>query len=340
MAESVDLAFVIDCTGSMSSYIDAVKRNVKSIVQRVVSTNGNLSLRLAVVGYRDIGDGAKRFEVLDFVPSVTEFENFVGRLVATGGADAPEDIAGAIQQANKLSWQQASRIVFLRADAPCHGNEFHSYSDDYGAGTPGIDILNELKRLQSKNDIGTMTLNFGKITNSTDRMIQVFAERGIVFDVVDLADVSKMTKSVTATVRKSIFKTMTVSGAGKKSLSFAPVLDATSLLTGKSFSSSVSSLKPYRVCSTRASGVYWETLPIEAVRVFRNKPVTSMNDLKQPLLFGLIKWKRVVTDTTMECTMWMRRASDPFAEGEIRLAYYGQIARRKKSLATRRTLSL
>ena len=80
-AESVDLAFVIDCTGSMSSYINAVKSNVKSIVQQVKRTNGNLKLRLAVVGYRDIGDH-NRFEILDFVSSIPKFEAYVGALEA------------------------------------------------------------------------------------------------------------------------------------------------------------------------------------------------------------------------------------------------------------------
>jgi len=91
-AEKVDLAFIIDATGSMSSYIDAVKRNIREVVSKVLSTNGNLNLRLAVVAYRDIADGSNRYEVLDFVSIIGDFEHFLSSLKAVGGADTPEDM--------------------------------------------------------------------------------------------------------------------------------------------------------------------------------------------------------------------------------------------------------
>jgi hypothetical protein len=39
-AECVDLAFVVDCTGSMSAHIRSVKESIKEIVRRVTATNG------------------------------------------------------------------------------------------------------------------------------------------------------------------------------------------------------------------------------------------------------------------------------------------------------------
>ena len=143
-AESVDLAFILDCTSSMGPYIASAKNSIKDIVDRVRSTNRDMNLRLAIVGYRDIGD-TRRFEVLDFVSSVEEFKHFLANLAAVGGADTPEDLAGAIQQANKLSWIQPSNVVFIIADAPCHGSEFHhGLGDSYPGGSPGINILSEL----------------------------------------------------------------------------------------------------------------------------------------------------------------------------------------------------
>jgi hypothetical protein len=38
------------------------------------------------------------------------------------------------------------------------------------------------------------------------------------------------------------------------------------------------------------------------------------------------------TDKTFECTMLIRRAPSPFAEGEIRLAYHNQLAKEEKDL--------
>jgi Mg-chelatase subunit ChlD len=132
LAESVDLAFILDATGSMGAYIDGVKSNIRAIVKQIMHTNGNLTLRMGVVAYRDIKD-KKRFEVLDFVTSVDEFETFVGSLEADGGGDTPEDIAGGLQQANKLSWSNPTRVAFLIADAPCHGRDY--YDGDIGAMT-------------------------------------------------------------------------------------------------------------------------------------------------------------------------------------------------------------
>ena len=73
-AETVDLAFLLDCTGSMSSYISAAKNSMKDIVTRVKRTNAGLNLRIAVVGYRDLCDGYKRFQVMQFTEAVAEFE--------------------------------------------------------------------------------------------------------------------------------------------------------------------------------------------------------------------------------------------------------------------------
>lgn len=69
LAETVDLSFVIDATGSMTSYIEGVKKYIRSIVREVKRTHPGLSLRMAVVAYRDVSD-RNRFEVLDFTSSV------------------------------------------------------------------------------------------------------------------------------------------------------------------------------------------------------------------------------------------------------------------------------
>ena len=63
-AETVDLAFLLDCTGSMSACVEAAKSNVKEIVHRVRQTNNGLKLRVAVVGCRDLCDATKRLRPL------------------------------------------------------------------------------------------------------------------------------------------------------------------------------------------------------------------------------------------------------------------------------------
>jgi hypothetical protein len=333
-AESVDLAFILDCTGSMSSYIASVKRSINDIVRRVKSTNGNLKLRLAMLGYRDLSDGAKQFESLDFVSSVDEFESFVGRLGAHGGDDAPEDIAGAIQKANALSWSQQTRVAFLIADSPCHGKDFHRCFDSYPDGTPGVDIITELNALSSKcASNGTMTINFGRITSQTDMMLHRFEECGVMIDVVSLDDVCKITACVTKSVRKSIFKTMTLAAGGTKSVAFAPMVDIESLLhKSSSLSGTRVSLKEYCILPKTPDVAEWRKQNAVPVKVYRNRSVDRVVDLQEPLGIGVLEFWRARTDRTREATMFMRQASDPFAEGEIRIAYHGQLARGKKGL--------
>jgi hypothetical protein len=238
----------------MSSYIASVKDNIRDIVSRVSSTNRSMKLRLALVGYRDIDD-ASRHEVLDFVASVDDFKNFLAGLSATGGGDAPEDLAGAIQKANMLSWNQPRKVVFIIADAPCHGNEFHPYSDSYPGGSPGIDIIAELRVLQDKADNqGTMSLTFGRITDQTDQMIRCLRGYDIFIDEVGIEDTSKLTKTVTASVRKSIFKTVTAMGKPGASVSFAPISTVDGLLR-RDFSRMCSdaSLKDYVITPSHPS---------------------------------------------------------------------------------------
>jgi phage-related protein len=114
-AESVTL-HLFDCTGSMAPYISSVKDSIKSIVDRVLATNQDTNLRLAIVGYRNIND-SPRCEVLDFITSIGSFKEFLAGLNATGGDDAPEDMANEIQETNKLSWANPSKS---RSSLPMH----------------------------------------------------------------------------------------------------------------------------------------------------------------------------------------------------------------------------
>lgn len=49
----VDLCFLVDCTGSMSSYIEAVKNNVKQLRDDLVAQYKGCDIRFAFVRYTD-----------------------------------------------------------------------------------------------------------------------------------------------------------------------------------------------------------------------------------------------------------------------------------------------
>ena len=176
---STDLLFLIDTTGSMYSYINAAKEQVRSIVDDIKNSFLNESeVRVAVVSYKDHGD-LPNIEFLDFTPSADQVFEFLGRLNASGGADAPEDVLGGVYQALNVSWKQQTRCIIHIADAPPHGaGVLHDLGDgsDYyprpGSEPHGLTYEPLLKQLIQLN------VNYAllRVNSSTDRMALAFAQ--------------------------------------------------------------------------------------------------------------------------------------------------------------------
>jgi hypothetical protein len=103
-AEKVDICFMVDCTGSMSSYINEAKTVIHRIVDKLGKRFKDLRLRCAFVGYRDHSDGAQRVQAFGFTEDKDVFKAFVTTVAATGGADECEDIFGGLEELNKLTW--------------------------------------------------------------------------------------------------------------------------------------------------------------------------------------------------------------------------------------------
>uniref|UniRef100_A0A914Z762 VWFA domain-containing protein n=1 Tax=Panagrolaimus superbus TaxID=310955 RepID=A0A914Z762_9BILA len=182
LARNIDLCFLLDVTGSMQPYIDQCRDSIKQIVEILMPTKTRYSgiaklLRLSIVGYRDHGD-EKQFEILEFTESPEIFRNFVSSVPADGGADLPEDVFGGLEKALDLSWsdQCGTKVIFHIADAPCHGNKYHnlrSGGDDYPNGDPKERTETMLFGRMKEKDID---YHFGRINQTTDKMIQVFSE--------------------------------------------------------------------------------------------------------------------------------------------------------------------
>ena len=90
---SLDLMIVLDCTGSMGSWIKACKEEIKMIINSIQSSFYGIKVRISIIGYRDHCD-KNRIEKIDFTEDVGEVHKFLGRLLASGGGDTPEDICG------------------------------------------------------------------------------------------------------------------------------------------------------------------------------------------------------------------------------------------------------
>ncbi|KAL1902741.1 hypothetical protein Sste5346_001184 [Sporothrix stenoceras] len=173
---STDLLFLIDATGSMLSYIEAAKTQVRTIVSDINRTFFNeADVRVAVVAYRDHND-RKPLEFLDFTNDVSEVFKFLNSLIATGGDDVAEDVLGGLDQALKASWKHQTRCIMHIADAPAHGNNLHEmgrHSDHYyGVGTEphGLQYQTVIKEMMN-NKINYI---FFRVHTNTDKMSYMF----------------------------------------------------------------------------------------------------------------------------------------------------------------------
>lgn len=120
---AVEVAFVLDTTGSMSGLLEGAKRKIWSIATTIVDTNPDADIRMGLVAYRDIGDDyvTKTFDLTTDIQDV--YANLL-ELKARGGGDWPESVNEALDVAvNKMKWTEGAetrRIVFLVGDAPPH----------------------------------------------------------------------------------------------------------------------------------------------------------------------------------------------------------------------------
>lgn len=122
-SERIEVAFVLDTTGSMANLIEGAKRKIWSIANTVVDINPNADIRMALVAYRDYGDA---YVVKTFDMS-SDIQGLYGNLIqykANGGGDTPEAVNEALDASvSKLNWskgEQSRRIIFLVGDAPPH----------------------------------------------------------------------------------------------------------------------------------------------------------------------------------------------------------------------------
>ncbi len=116
----VDVAFILDTTGSMGEEIDAVRTTIGKVAHEL--GRQNFQVRLGLVEYKDRGD-AFVTKVHQFSSSSERFLADVAQVTAGGGGDLPESVNEGLQVGlTRLAWGQDSvaRFAFLIGDAPPH----------------------------------------------------------------------------------------------------------------------------------------------------------------------------------------------------------------------------
>ncbi len=119
----VQVAFVLDTTGSMSGLIEAAKAKIWSIANEIAKGKPSPEIRMALVGYRDRGD-AYVTRTTNFSDNLDAMYSDLMKFTADGGGDSPEHVWKAVQDAvNALTWSQdprAFKVIYLVGDAPAH----------------------------------------------------------------------------------------------------------------------------------------------------------------------------------------------------------------------------
>jgi len=129
---AVEIAFILDATGSMGEEIDRIKTTITQIASRIAELDGTTELRFGLVDYRDRGD-AYVTHAVDFTSNIEAFQSAVNNVYAGGGGDMPEELNAALHKGmRQLSWKEdaALRLCFVVADAPAHHYEQEEYVYD------------------------------------------------------------------------------------------------------------------------------------------------------------------------------------------------------------------
>merc|ERR1719265_26264 len=208
----LDICFVMDCTSSMSPWIQAAKTIVKDMIAALPAEEPHK--RVAFVAYRDFADGPA--EVHAFTEDADAVVRFIDSQCAEGGMDIPEDVAGGLSAALALKWRAETRTVGLVTDAPCHGKKYHDDDDEYPDGDPtGLSIVKLLRAFRlSHIDFTFVQLQSG--THKMQKMLKAIYEsaagpenirkyelrdlRDIIEEAGGAAAVSSMEPGVTAAV--------------------------------------------------------------------------------------------------------------------------------------------
>jgi len=121
-SQNVEIAMVVDATGSMQDEIDYLKMDLNDVIFKTKGFSSTLNLSFANVFYKDNSDNYVT-ESQDFTRILSESVAYTNNHNAGGGGDTPEAVEIALDKAiNGLSWSDDTRakILFLVLDAPPH----------------------------------------------------------------------------------------------------------------------------------------------------------------------------------------------------------------------------
>jgi Mg-chelatase subunit ChlD len=167
----LDLAFVVDTTGSMSGLIAAAQQQMIAMIDEL-SRAAAVDMRLAVVEYRDHPPQDQLVvRVHGFTGELRKAQKAIRGLAAQGGGDGPESVLdGVLAACRDLAWRPRSRrLAVLVGDAPPHG--VGAAGDGFPGGCPCGETIESVTAAAERARVTLYALGLnGSVTDAFERL--------------------------------------------------------------------------------------------------------------------------------------------------------------------------
>ena len=191
----LDMVIAFDTTGSMASYIDAVKEHVRELIPKLFKQNPDL--RIGIVAFGDYCDMpskdrfGKAYQVCELTDNENRLIEFITKAQNTSGGDGDEFYELVIKKiVEETNWREGStKAVLLIADAEPH-RVGYSYSDRVVNNQ--IDWREEAKKAAEKGiKFDTLTISktgwYKELSSTTNGVSAPFSTSSKTSDLVEAA---------------------------------------------------------------------------------------------------------------------------------------------------------
>lgn len=195
----LDMVIAFDTTGSMRSYIDAVKEHVKELIPKLFKQNPDL--RIGIVAFGDYCDMpskdrfGKAYQVCELTDNENRLIEFITKAQNTSGGDGDEFYELVIKKiVEETNWREGStKAVLLIADAEPH-RVGYSYSGRVVNNQ--IDWREEAKKAAEKGiKFDTLTINktgwYKELSSTTNGVSAPFSTSSKTSQLVEAAALAR-----------------------------------------------------------------------------------------------------------------------------------------------------
>ena len=210
----LDMVIAFDTTGSMASYIDAVKEHVKELIPRLFKQNPDL--RVGIVAFGDYCDMPNKYkfgsayQVCELTDDENKLIEFITNAQNTSGGDGDEFYELVIKKiVEETNWRESStKAVLLIADAEPHKV---GYSYDDIVVNNQIDWREEAKKAAEKGiKFDTLTIyktrwykELSSITNGVNASFSTSSKTSQLVEAAALARGGEKTRGLYKTTMNS-----------------------------------------------------------------------------------------------------------------------------------------